>query len=1594
MYKQDSVFKTAAPILAASYAAGLEGKNARVAQQMAALTAKHKELLDMPTDQAQEAYDKLSGKYQRALQTYFGNTEYNPEEQTAAGIFGSVANYISNLAGNLVDNLTSYGNVWSNVYRSWVTRDSIADFFTMDNWDESWDGNKIFEEELETQIDQRYGANVRKIAKQFAMGKTYGEVLGSLDTEEEFEAFVRFNSGDEEFTNALRDYEDAKISWGRSLARAIGLNPEIGQSDQGIEGSIYQRVSGVFDLVGDIAFDPLTYVYGFGVAMKGARFGLASLMKAENVVQGVQGAKLGFIQNVRKSTGLGFTYDDAFKNAGVRKAFDEAGSLLKTIHDSKLKDSTRLAARQDLKARYTFFDDVVIDEFGKAKVFNADGALEFFKQGDSVDAILMGRTGSMSRQLPRHLVSTDMKQNLRKAVWNFTGYSKSAAAFNAVADDVLSHLEQGKSLADNTSPLKDQIKTLRGLGDRSRRMFERALIDRTVFVGGVDKLGRNAKIQSRQSVYTLARTVFPRYHANVIADAFVQTNSEGSARRLLSGLYDTIADSMGIARTGNQKRAYDEIMGAFKNPMYGEEVALNTSTKKALYGNVPAPDRINPTMINGLSVATAEHHLAKQAILPNIGELVTLMNQKPLLTSVSNAINNRHVTAITDAWSALNLLPRLGLRSLLDENLFHYLTMPIVILPLAIKGYTASISRRIVTKDPKFTRFGRWGEIGPDGKEIPKWKQFLSGGQKEIGVMARVLQKFIVNMDDATRQKALTGGVKVQAKIMEQQLVNNKIPGLIVGSRDAGYLADAVRFGHTKELENFSSGFSRAANDGVSANRVIDTSVENLNINIANMADELQLGVNNAQPIIVRNHQADFQYNFLIQLNNRVDRNGAIGKLAVQHMEDPAKAVDEIIKYFKTEEGKVLLRRFERSRVQSVDQIARDMYLHVRSVFQNDAGELNTKLLNKVRTPNGISAVAIGPDDLDEVADMLPVQIMGYATTIPSYRTPVDFMQALFDRGFQVSDRQVATLSREPAYYGYYLHFRRQLSSQETRYAQKLVDQGLSEKAAATAAAERYAFVSNELSLNRVLGFVDNPNVRSNTAFGMRNLARYYRAQEDFYRRAFRAASNPETLIRLRLSSEGLDNAGFIHEDEFGEKYFFFPVDEIMYNVYAPIITMMGGEAPKIPVPLQLTGKIKMITPSLDPESAMPTFSSPLMALNWGIIKPLVPIEWSAEVERLFFGPYSENRDLAEAVTPSSLRKFKEFATATLGDYTSEQVTSAAMKAAAFYTANGMAPNAESGITERALFAAQVQATARNIVAIRNLLGIFSPVSPSIATNADVPKELLSEEVITWKSEFNKLVQAEYDKGNAKAYETALMKWTKINPGRLAYTVSETETNRVASIQKTKQAISWMKKNSELVKRFPQASMFLMPQVPGYDISAYAFLKHEGYIQYKPLEDYFAQIATVKAENEYSDMRKEYEERLSNVNTADEATIVRYEYETKRGKFLQNKPYLKLAMEPKGGTQIKQDIVDELRLMTSSDLINRNDPTIKNIIEMVRIYDHYDSLLNGVNSQSDAANVYKRQIRWDAASAFMPIIKYDANAKALYEDIFSRLLGV
>ncbi len=63
------------------------------------------------------------------------------------------------------------------------------------------------------------------------------------------------------------------------------------------------------------------------------------------------------------------------------------------------------------------------------------------------------------------------------------------------------------------------------------------------------------------------------------------------------------------------------------------------------------------------------------------------------------------------------------------------------------------------------------------------------------------------------------------------------------------------------------------------------------------------------------------------------------------------------------------------------------------------------------------------------------------------------------------------------------------------------------------------------------------------------SFARFYRATEDFWRRAYRIGTQQtDAIVRLRLATQGLEHSGFIYEDDEGELYFVFPGDDVIYN--------------------------------------------------------------------------------------------------------------------------------------------------------------------------------------------------------------------------------------------------------------------------------------------------------------------------------------------------------------------------------------------------------------------------------------------------------------
>jgi hypothetical protein len=1426
------------------------------------------------------------------------------------------------------------------------------------------------------------------------MGLGYGEILAMMDEDKEFLAFERWSTGkDERINAAISYYEQAKISWGRDFANMLGLNPTIGDVDQGVEGTVFNFVSGVADIAGDVAFDPLTYIAAPLKAWQGARYGVMSMLSAEH-------GSLTAAQKAFQAASFGkakFGIEAAFSSRRVQQTFESITPLIKDLATKKLTPAEQLTRRIQIQEIVPQFDETVVNEMVASKVFDLDGAKNWFRNQESIQKIFRGDAGTMQFILPRASVMQEKRKQLAQtAMAIFTRKPKPTIA---AIDDLVESLTKQQSIYDTGAA--DQIRTFgkRHASMVERAMFgagkagEKALIDRTVFVGGVDELGRDLAVKSADSIYTLARVFMGKRESRIVASMYVNAKDAGIRRNIVSGLYKSMADAAGVDYKTYGKTAWERFMQSWEQGVYGEKTLITDELRSSGIFGTGAGATYDPSIVNGKQMALSDNQISTQAVLPDLMGFANLIQKKTYARGISNTLNSQFITKATDFWSAMNLLPRLGLRSIIDENAFHLLTVPIAMLPRVIDGYRSSIITRVVRKHPVYTRLGQKKDLSGITVRIP------SMDQKDIGIFARVFRPAFVNKTDAELVIAQSS-IKQEAKFVEESLSQYAYGNIVLAKANpqrAGYIADHVRFGYARTTDDFSNGVTQNQTVGVSSTKlnVFQGSDEMLNYNIP--AIQAELGIEYAPiPTILYSGTPEFKVNYLIQLNNRVDRNGTVGELAVKYMEDPKRAIQEISQFLK--DNPQYWSKYERAGSQTVEQGATDMYLHVRNVFVDDAGNLNKDLLDKVRYIDDqgelvISARNLEFKDIEELGERTPLQMFGYSPRVPQVKDLEGLISGILDRGFQIADRQIATLSREPIFYAYLTKYRDDLAVFEKEWIKKLQADGMSERVAVETAKRRYAFMANDMALNRMMGFIDNPATRSNAAFNARNVARYYRATEDFYRRAMRVVKNhPEALVRLRMATEGLDHAGFIHEDDNGEKYFTIPVDEIMYQAYRPFLAALTGEEPKMPMPMTFTGKIKMLAPSFDPEAAMPTFSSPLMSVSWTAISKLIPPEYSATATRVLMGPYAEGRDLGDAITPSAISKFLEYSSAALG-HDSEQIASATMKAAAMYTANGMGLDEKSTIAEREMFAKDVQATARNIVAVRNLLGIFSPVTPGFMENEDIPTELLNQGVTSFRTEFQNLVEAEVAKGSDNPYDEAIRKWTRIHPGKLVYTVSESETDKVTTIKKTKEAVGWVQANKKFVDEHPEGSLFLVPLVDGYDVSAYAYLKREGFVKRKELDTYFEDIANLWAENQYEDIKQNWAKRISAEPTESGRYSLSVQMKEDLDRFLADKEYLKLKFEGlNGNRQFKLNALTDVRAMLAAGVPEDSHGTAAKLSEMIAEYDKAESLISSLGGLSDNDISYRQRVRALAASRIAGIAGVNQNAVLFYENVLKRLL--
>lgn len=1582
------------------------------------LVKKHDELIELPTRQRAKAFNALDSGIQELLKNYF-ETDYAAEENPDTAL-GKAWNWIKSLPLNPIKGVFTAADAYSRGIGANYTALTARAFESGGkrySWSEAYDGERLFDEEEEFKIQSILSPEVFNIARRSAMGDSPGEILADLETDAEFEAYERWRSGDEEFKDAIARLKNSKISFGRDFARNV-LNLK---TDDGL---LFKLASGTGDLFWQIVGDPMTYAtFGFGKGFQLAGVGIIRGSRAINSV--LKGSR---------------NIDELFENPNVRRYWDKAGKVLKDL-DSKDVNVSGSAYVQIQKNFSEINNPELLQLLRDDKVFDAAKAQTFFADKQKLEYLLKGKIRPDFAVMPVWAFGKEIRKNLNVAIDKvFYNGEKSAPilkTINEIEDDlirsgeVFGTPEQLESVSDTVRLAKQR----RTVIEKVARAFERAPV-----VSGIRILEKEVKdaegnlkmvdefVESSDDIYKLARTIFNRREANGIRLAFEQATT-AERYKMLRGLYVQLGQGMGLTDTLDGRTFLSRVMTTQFDNAYTESVQLT----KAEIDNFRKSDPIladaiesnggwwNPTKTpEGVANAAVHWQVAGQIAVPrfDIWAREARGTKATMARFFGGAVDSKFHDTISQSWTLLTLFPRNGMRGAIDEMLTFGLTAPLTSILSWRKGRALSRAYRVVQGgNESLLLYQRFLRSWFKGKNVTEdeYKVILSdptGGEFKKAVIRQYGRESSLRFwgkFDAQDAQWIDEGIGTGTFFDNLVYVQGSTTKGFKNSNPNVSLRDENVIGQKALLE-------------LSKTQVLEDMQKRAGLSARKTKQGKTLYSTKPEMVSRKTHSLSFDFQWQEQIYMRTLQDPVAARIFLENYKNPTKAIALIKQHLMKDQtiANRLKMRATQPNIDAFDDAALHHFMHLRSVLFGQDGNLLKGIednLSKIVVKNkkGKSELNIKwlEENLDTVIkdtpdDLAPAQLLANAYDyIGISKNPGEIVQKMQDGMWGIMDNQTAMMFREPAYFANYLYNRKALKGAQDAMERDLINKGTDPNMAKSLASEHYANLSGKLAMERTVAYIDNPLIRSNTAFMIRNFARFFRATEDFYRRYGRAFRNdPQSLIRLRLATLGLSGSGFIHQTEEGEDYFIIPGDSWMWTVSSNIWKALTGNEILAVNPIEFGVKIQMVSPSLDPDSALPSFAGPLAALPIKAVSAILGTEAFSEVpgvgsgsfkrgfDKYTLGVYSENSGWLEASVPGSVRKMIN---ALNRNERNAQFASAAMQATLYAASNPniKTPGPDATFMEKQEFLAAIRATAANIIFLRNTLGLVAPAGLSAMETKDVPDYIKEAGFTSMSREFYRMREELNETGEA-SWSEALLKWTynEKNTGRLIYTVARTERTgpgEVAKIQTTKEAADWVAGNPKIVNKYPVAAMFFAPQMGEFDIGAYSFLKLNGYIKNKQLDQFLTDINLVEEKRRYFQLGRLYEERIQSTADPGMKSFLRSELENIRRNMRMNNPELDRDLSDYSFSNAKQlDAIDQLDSLLKSGLVDSN-PMSKRLALMLERYKQnrvaYNySILNGLSVEK------RRLINIGGLGELEGIAGNDKNLLLALDSLFAPIL--
>jgi hypothetical protein len=1282
----------------------------------------------------------------------------------------------------------------------------------------------------------------------------------------------------------------------------------------------------------------------------------------------------------KAASGNPIDLDSAASSADI---FSIARLVVDPFHANIIKQAWR---EGDVGSRLQLFDGLMINvgkKFGLSeeavkKLYNRTGTQLYAE-----DMTVLSKTGSGLNQLGRRtgLVEKTLSSTAalsRGALADLNRQLKDAKVARKELQQKIKELEAKNVPFAETDPLKKELENLNkkigGIVNKTKT-YKKAT--------GDDIAGEIRKAMLRAGI-TLEDT---NAYTDILRKGAAGEGDPYQFQQIVGTVYDVVSRDDKLAKALSKNDEGFEVVDFDLVEEYVQKAFPSTAEVAQRLGQ----GAYNPAQLGDAQYALGYWQLSNKVATPNFAEWSRAANGK-FLGSYSGQ-TRWLLEKVTDGWSWFTLIPRLGIRSAIEELGLFGITVPF-----------GDLHRILI------------------GKKISNEYRYAAYGEQALGFINRNIARLLRTGDSRI--------TPAQRKLIQDD--PSQLPAIVAKNVARSKAVMILSGFNTKDVERWVNDWFEQPFGFATLDEINEGALGALNVG-ETAADKLAFKSQKIfGPLVQHNYRAEdaakdlrftgefnslrykdygFDNAWLAQIQLRLDpkTNLGWGKTVLAHIYNEEKAVKSLVKQF--ESNPEIMNKFVLYKELGAEEFARRQYKFITHPFTKSNGLLNDKLIAKVRKSvidptTGKSKLQIDASnltlrDLDEFGKLdTPETVLGKVyMPMTNFSKLGQWVSGGQARLMNVMSKQIAILGREPALFANYQIYRKRLIQAESDIAKRHMDNGMDKEAAERLASKWAANIAGDLSLTRTLQYLDNPAMRTNLAFNIRNIARYYRATEDFYRRTARVVRyDPLAIAKFRLTTQGLEHTGFIHTDENGELYFVYPGDEIIYTAVGLGLRLTGHENYLRQVqPAQFTAKVSMLTPSLDPDSAIPTLSGPVSAFAIAVVENFLPDSQQMEFRKTVLGKYSVNRTLPELLLPVTVGRVLNTLNS---DEKTSQFASAVRKAHLYYAANGImkkfiAEAEKGGATRAAAIAtynAYVNATARNIVVTRNLIGLFAPASPTADFGLDVPDWIREQtDVTTLKPEFQKLVKQYGDDPNA--YDKALAKYTKLYPGKAVYALTESEKTGVGSIGAYKEAQDWIKDNPKLMKSYPEGVRFIIPSNGQYDLETYAFLEDQGLTEKKDIQKFAAEAVVYEDLFYWRQVKKISDDELVNATDAGTKRAIRNRWEAWSSQYRAQHPQVQVYLDNVvRNDQLKKDAVRELYDMNQKKEMPMTDSN-KKIMAMVNLYYEFNSKVKAVSGQTDGEVAFRKALRKQALDLMLQYAGYDDQALAAYRTLFDPLIG-